>query len=46
MVKILLVIGAIYLAMRFFRKPRQLNSQNKYIIEDDQDVEYEEIKEE
>jgi hypothetical protein len=46
MSKIIIVIGAIYLLIRFFRKPRQLGTQNKYTIEDDQDVEYEEIKEE
>jgi hypothetical protein len=45
MTKILLLIGAIYLAIRFLRKPKKLNPQNKYPIEEDQDVDYEEIKE-
>ena len=46
MIKILLLAGIIYLAVRFIRKPNRLNSQNSYTIEEDQDVEYEEIKEE
>ncbi|NND30950.1 MAG: hypothetical protein HKN76_00070 [Saprospiraceae bacterium] len=46
MIKILLVAGAIYLAIRLLRKPARLNSQNIYKVEEDQDVEYEEIKEE
>lgn len=46
MFKILLLAGAAFMAYRFLTKPKHIDTHESYEIDDEEFVEYEEIKEE
>jgi len=46
MFKILLLAGAAFLAYRFLTKPKHIEAHGTYEIDDEEYVDYEEIKEE
>jgi len=46
MFKILLLAGAAFMAYRFLTKPKHIETHESYEIDDEEYVDYEEIKEE